>query len=185
MTVADHLLLPTRAIGTLRCRHNRGRYHGCDPCGAPKRRWPRCRRFGWTRPRPSQHCRVDRRADVGDGRSTPRSISVTIGEEEAGRRWRSVYRAVRRLAERIHRLEIDCDRGDRQTLTLQVARSLPKAEGRCALHSQFDLPSAFFWRQTCMGAWHCAQVWPLSAVSAHGPDPPMQNRRRRPLWSSW
>lgn len=71
-------------------------------------------------------------------------LAGDLGAEEAGRRWRRVYREVRRLADRIDELGIGCDRRDRPTLYL--AGHELDAEGlqaEAALHRRFELPSVF------------------------------------------
>jgi len=72
------------------------------------------------------------------------TLAGHIGEEEAARRWTRVYRAVRNLADRIDRLDIDVERVERQTLYLaghQLDADALQAEGR--LHARYGLPSRF------------------------------------------
>lgn len=71
-------------------------------------------------------------------------LALQIGEHEAARRWKRVYRAVRGLAGRIDALGINCARRDRPTVYL-AGQELDE-EGlklEAALHRKHGLPTQF------------------------------------------
>lgn len=71
-------------------------------------------------------------------------LAQKIGEEEAARRWKRVFAAVRSLAERIDTLGIDGDRIERPTVYL-AGTTLDTAglEQEAILHQRHDLPTDF------------------------------------------
>ncbi|MGV3479118.1 MAG: NAD(P)/FAD-dependent oxidoreductase [Sphingobium sp.] len=71
-------------------------------------------------------------------------LARKLGEDEAARRWRRVYRAVSGLGHRIDALGIDCARVDRPTLYLEgglLDRDALAEEGEA--HRRHALPSTF------------------------------------------
>lgn len=71
-------------------------------------------------------------------------LAASIGQKEAVRRWTRVYSAVRRFAERIDALGIDCGRADRPTVYLEGA--ILDADGlrrEETLHREAGLPTLY------------------------------------------
>jgi glycine/D-amino acid oxidase-like deaminating enzyme len=71
-------------------------------------------------------------------------LAGMLGETEAARRWKRVYRAVRALAERIDTQGLDADRVERPTIYL-AGKELDAAglRAEAVLHAKYDLPSIF------------------------------------------
>lgn len=73
-----------------------------------------------------------------------RDLAASLGETEAKRRWRRVYRSTRTFAERIDALEIACHRVDRPTVYLEgMTLDAFALQDELGFHARAGLPTEF------------------------------------------